>query len=169
MSTPAAVFPAETQGRNRKVERAVRGVLDALGLDASDPNLADTPARMARAYAELFAGLQSPEPELRTFPHAEGYSQVVAVTGIPFCPLCAHHFLPFFGTAHVGCVPGGTIVGLPQLARVLGHCARRPQMQERLTEQVLGLLERGLAPRGAMVMVEGRHFCMEMRGVAKPG
>jgi GTP cyclohydrolase I len=169
MSAAAAHFPVEPDVRHRKVERATRALLDTLGLDLSDPNLADTPARMARAYEELFSGLHRPGPELRSFPNAEGYSQVVAVTGIPFYSLCAHHFLPFFGTAHVGYVPGDRVVGLSKLARVVDHFARRPQIQERLTEQVIGFLEERLAPRGTMVVVEGRHFCMEMRGVAKPG
>ena len=169
MSAAAAVFPIDPDKRTRKVERATRSLLEALGLDLGDPNLADTPGRMARAYEELFGGLRGSEPELRSFPNAESYSQVVAVTGIPFYSLCAHHFLPFFGTAHVGYVPGDRVVGLSKLARVVDHFARRPQIQERLTEQVIDLLERRLSPRGAMVVIEGRHFCMEMRGVAKPG
>ena len=169
MSAAAAHFPVEPDARNRKVERAAKALLEALGLDLSDPNLADTPARMARAYEELFSGLHRPEPELRSFPNAEGYSQVVAVTGIPFHSLCAHHFLPFFGTAHVAYVPGDRVVGLSKLARAVEHFARRPQIQERLTEQVIDLVEGRLAPRGSMVVIEGRHFCMEMRGVAKPG
>ena len=168
-ASAAAVFPGEAATRTRKVERAFKGVLDALGLDLDDPNLADTPGRVARAYGELFAGLHRPEPELRTFPNSEAYSQVVAVTGIPFYSLCAHHFLPFFGTAHVAYLPGDQVVGLSKLARVVEHFARRPQIQERLTEQVIELLERRLSPRGSMVIVEARHFCMEMRGVGKAG
>jgi GTP cyclohydrolase IA len=147
-----------------------RDVMEALGLDLADPNLVDTPLRVARAYRELFAGLQAgAEPELRSFPNTEGYSQIVAVTGIPFHSLCAHHFLPFFGTAHLAYLPGDRVVGLSKLARVLEYCARRPQIQERLTEQVIDLLERRLRPAGTMVVIEARHFCMEMRGVAKPG
>ena len=176
MSAAATIFPvepdhrrAEADPRTRRVERAARGLLDALGLDLGDPNLSDTPGRMARAYEELFSGLHKPEPELRTFPNSEGYSQVVAVTGIPFHSLCAHHFLPFFGTAHVADLPADRVVGLSTLARVVDHYARRPQIQERMTEEVIGLLERRLAPRGAMVIVEARHFCMEMRGIAKAG
>jgi GTP cyclohydrolase I len=168
-SSAAVAFPGGVGARTRKVERAFKGVLDALGLDLTDPNLTDTPARVARAYGELFAGMDRPEPEMRTFPNTERYSQVVAVTGIPFYSLCAHHFLPFFGTAHVGYVPGDQVVGLSKLARVVDHFARRPQIQERLTEQIIGFLEARLAPRGAMVILEGRHFCMEMRGIAKPG
>jgi GTP cyclohydrolase I len=147
-----------------------RGVMEALGLDLDDPNLTDTPLRVARAYAELFAGLEAgAEPELRSFPNTEGYSQMVAVTDIPFYSLCAHHFLPFFGTAHVAYLPKDRVVGLSKLARVVDYYARRPQLQERLTEQVIDLVDRRLRPEGAMVVVQAQHFCMEMRGVAKPG
>jgi len=147
-----------------------RDVMEALGLDLADPNLVDTPLRVARAYRELFAGLQAGgEPELRSFPNTEGYSQIVAVTGISFHSLCAHHFLPFFGTAHLAYLPSDRVVGLSKLARVLDYYARRPQIQERLTEQVIDLLDRRLRPAGTMVVIEARHFCMEMRGVAKAG
>src|SRR5262245_51487414 len=106
--------------------------LDALGIDRSDPHLALTPARVARMYGELFAGLrEGAEPELRTFPNAEGYSEMVAVTDIPFHSTCAHHFLPFFGTAHVAYLPGDRVVGLSKLARAVEFYARRPQVQER--------------------------------------
>jgi GTP cyclohydrolase I len=147
-----------------------KGVMEALGLDLGDPNLADTPRRVARAYEELFAGLRpDAEPELRTFPNTEGYSQMVSVTGIPFHSLCAHHFLPFFGTAHVAYLPNERVVGLSKLARVVDYYARRPQIQERLTEQVIGFLDRKLRPSGAMVVIQAQHFCMEMRGIAKAG
>lgn len=156
--------------RTRLVAARFRGVMEALGLDLADPNLADTPARVARAWRFLFSGLEAgSEPELRTFPNAEGYSQMVAVTGIRFHSLCAHHFLPFFGTAHVAYLPEGRLVGLSKLARAVEHFARRPQVQEQLTEQVAGFLDLRLAPAGVMVVVEARHFCMEMRGVRKAG
>jgi GTP cyclohydrolase I len=170
--TLRAAVPLEPSDdpRTLRVARAFRGVMEALDLNLDDPNLADTPLRVARAYGELFAGLQEgAEPELRSFPNEEGYSQVVAVTGIPFHSLCAHHFLPFFGTAHVAYVPGPRIVGLSKLARVVEFYARRPQVQERLTEQVIDLLDRRLRPAGAMVVLQARHFCMEMRGVRTPG
>jgi GTP cyclohydrolase I len=156
--------------RTRLVAERFRGVMEALGLDLSDPNLADTPLRVARSYRELFAGLDPDTlPDLRTFPNSEGYSQIVAVTGIPFHSVCAHHFLPFFGTAHVAYLPKDRVVGLSKLARVVEHFARRPQIQERLTEQVADLVDRRLRPAGVMVLVEATHFCMEMRGVGKPG
>jgi GTP cyclohydrolase I len=156
--------------RTQVVAARFRDVMQALGLDLEDPNLAGTPMRVARAYGELFSGLDpATEPELRTFPNAEGYSQIVAVTDIRFHSLCAHHFLPFFGTAHVAYLPKDRVVGLSKLARVVEHYARRPQIQERLTEQVIELLESRLRPAGAMVGVQARHMCMEMRGVGQPG
>jgi GTP cyclohydrolase I len=167
---PTPIADGNLDPRARKVARAFRGVMEALGLDLDDPNLSETPARVARAYGELFAGLApGAEPDLRTFPNEEGYSQVVAVSGIPFHSVCAHHFLPFFGTAHVAYLPGERIVGLSKLARVVEFYARRPQVQERLTEQVITLLEERLRPQGAMVVLQARHFCMEMRGIAKSG
>ena len=156
--------------RTALVADRFQGVMEALGLDLADPNLADTPLRVARAYRELLAGLEpGAEPELRSFPNTEGYSRIVAVTDIPFHSLCAHHFLPFFGTAHVAYLPQDRVVGLSKLARVVEYYARRPQIQERLTEQVIDLLDARLHPKGAMVVVQARHLCMEMRGIGKPG
>lgn len=156
--------------RTALVADRFRGVMEALGLDLADPNLSDTPLRVARAYRELLRGLEpGEEPELRSFPNTDGYSQVVAVTDIPFHSLCAHHFLPFFGTAHVAYLPQDRVVGLSKLARVVEYYARRPQIQERLTEQVIELVDQRLHPAGAMVVVQARHLCMEMRGIGKPG
>lgn len=153
-----------------RVAKAYRGFLESLGLDLSDPNLAGTDRRVARAYRELLSGLRpGHKPRLTTFPNTEGYAGIVSVTGIPFYSLCAHHFLPFFGVAHLGYAPGKRLVGLSKLARVVEFYARRPQLQERLTEQVAGLLEQQLAPAGVIVSLEARHLCMEMRGVSKPG
>jgi GTP cyclohydrolase I len=161
--------PRRTDGKTRQIAKAVRQMLEALGLDLSDPNLAGTDVRVARMYQELFDGLEREEPRLRTFPNREGYSEMVTVLDIPFYSLCAHHLLPFFGAAHVGYIPNDRIVGLSKIARVVDHYARRPQLQERMTEQILGLLRDRLRPRGVMVIVQGRHLCMEMRGVSKPG
>ena len=158
--------PAST----REVAARFRAFMEALGLDLADPNLAGTERRVARAYRELFAGLRAgAEPVLRTFPNTERYARMVSLLDIPFYSLCAHHFLPFYGTAHIAYVPGERIVGLSKLARVVEHFARRPQVQERLTEQVAGFLDERLHPAGAMVVVRARHLCMEMRGVSKPG
>ena len=165
------VDPRDTMdARTRAVAARFRGVMEALGLDLDDPNLADTPSRVARAYRFLFSGLEAgAEPELRTFPNPEGYSGLVAVTGIRFHSLCAHHFLPFFGTAHVAYLPKERLVGLSKLARVVDLFARRPQVQERLTEEIASFLDSRLQPAGVMIVVQARHFCMEMRGVRKAG
>lgn len=145
-------------------------VLDALGLDRNDPNLVGTELRVARMYRELFAGLDpNAEPELRTFPNTEGYGNVVSLTNTSFYSVCAHHFLPFFGSAHVAYLPGEELVGLSKLARVVDFFARRPQIQERLTEQIADFLDNALHPAGVMVVLEARHLCIEMRGVTKAG
>jgi GTP cyclohydrolase I len=145
-------------------------LLDALGLDRNDPNLAGTEFRVARMYRELFAGLDpTAEPDLQTFPNTEGYADAVSLTNVSFYSVCAHHFLPFFGAAHVAYLPGGELVGLSKLARVVDFFARRPQIQERLTEQIASFLNERLRPAGVMVVLQARHLCIEMRGVAKAG
>jgi GTP cyclohydrolase I len=157
---------ADTQ----RVATKFREFMEALGLDLGDPNLSGTEQRVARAFRELFAGhYAGREPDLRTFPNAEGYSETVTVTDVPFHSICAHHFLPFFGTAHLAYVPKARLVGLSKLVRAVDFYARRPQLQERMTEQIAELIERRLRPAGTMVVIQARHFCMEMRGVAKAG
>ena len=151
------------------VAAAFRGFLESLGLDLADPNLAGTAERVARAYQEILGGLRRAEPTLSTFPNSNKYSGMVSVADIPFYSICAHHFLPFFGAVQVAYVPGEHLVGLSKLARVVDFFARRPQLQEDLTEQVTSLLDERLAPAGVIVSIEARHFCMEMRGVSKPG
>ncbi len=177
MPAPLAILDHATDDREairdpsiRRVAARFREFLEALGLDMNDPNLSGTEWRVARAFRELFAGFYAgAEPALRTFPNTEGYSEIVAVTDIPFHSLCAHHFLPFSGTAHLAYVPQERLVGLSKLARVVDFYARRPQLQERMTEQIAEAIERQLHPAGAMVVIQARHFCMEMRGVAKAG
>jgi GTP cyclohydrolase IA len=162
--------PRIDETRLDKAAAGFRVAFESLGLDMDDPNLEGTERRVARSYRELFAGLYAPgPPDLRTFPNTESYSAMVAVTDIPFHSLCAHHLLPFFGRAHVAYLPKDRLLGLSKFARVVDFYARRPQIQERLTVQIIGLLEKHLRPAGAMVVVQARHFCMEMRGVAKPG
>ena len=162
--------PAEPGTRVERVAEAFRTVLEALDLDLDDPNITQTHLRVARAYEELFAGLrEGNDPSWRTFPNTEHYSQMVSVVDVPFFSLCSHHFLPFFGSAHVAYIPGDRIVGLSKLARLVDFYARRPQLQERMTEQIVACLNKRLTPKGAMVVLQARHFCMEMRGVSKPG
>lgn len=163
--------PLRAVGSRRQLVAArVRDLLLALGLDLADPNLAGTPERMSRSFEELLSGLREDhEPELRTFPHEGSGDEPVLVTGIPFHSLCAHHLLPFFGVAHVAYRPERRVIGLSKLARVVEFFARRPQLQERLTDQIAGFLDEKLAPGAVHVTIEARHLCMEMRGVAKPG
>jgi GTP cyclohydrolase I len=150
--------------------RAIADLIRALGLDpATEPELVETPARVAEMYREMLSGLEpANDPDLATFPH-EGQGDLVVVRDIPFHSLCVHHFVPFFGRALVAYVPGQTLVGISGAARLLEHYARRPQLQERLGQQVADHLERLVRPRGVAVVLEARHLCMEMRGVRKPG
>jgi GTP cyclohydrolase I len=152
------------------VRRAVADLIRALGLDpATEPELAETPARVADLYREIFQGLEpGAEPELAAFPHG-GADDLVVVRDLPFHSLCVHHFVPFFGRALVAYLPGRKLLGISAAARVLEHYARRPQLQERLGAQVAGHLERVLEPRGVAVILEARHLCMEMRGVRRYG
>ncbi len=146
-------------------ERAAGEFLAALGIELG-AELRETPARMVRAYAELFEA----EPfRFTTFPNDEGYDELVLARGIPFRSVCEHHLLPFFGVAQVGYLPGERIVGLSKLARVVQHCAARPQSQERLTKQVASYLATHLNPPGAGVVLEAEHTCMTLRGVQARG
>lgn len=153
-----------------KIAEHVRGILTTLGLDLTEPNLVETDQRVARLYLEMFRGLEEgSEPPVTTFPNDEGYQHMVMEKNIPFYSLCAHHLVPFYGRAHLAYIPRDRIMGLSKFARVLEFYAKRPQLQERLTEQVVDFLREKLDPHGAMVVIEARHLCVEMRGVQKPG
>jgi GTP cyclohydrolase I len=146
------------------------GVMRELNLDLEDPNYVETPERIAKMYLEMFHGLrEGAEPKITTFPNDEGYDHMVIEKEIPFYSMCAHHFVPFYGHAHIAYIPQSTIVGLSKLPRVLEFYAKRPQLQERLTEQVAEFLWSKLEPQGVMVVIEARHLCVEMRGVKKAG
>jgi GTP cyclohydrolase I len=148
----------------------VRGILDELQLDRNDPNLRETDRRVARMYAEMFSGLrEGSRPRVTCFPNDEGYRGMVMEKEIPFYSMCAHHLVPFHGHAHMAYIPNDHILGLSKLARILEFYAKRPQLQERLTEQIVSFLHEELQPQGAMVVIEARHLCVEMRGVKKPG
>jgi GTP cyclohydrolase I len=163
LSVVRPVEPMDLAG----AERAVHDLLVALGHDpASDVHLADTPRRVAQAYAEL---LTPPPFDLTTFPNDEAYDELVLARDIPFQSLCQHHLLPFHGVAHVGYIPAGRILGLSKLARVVDLFARGLQVQERLTCQVADWLEDRLAPKGVGVVVEAEHLCMSLRGVKAAG
>ncbi|MCO6004265.1 GTP cyclohydrolase I FolE [Actinoallomurus purpureus] len=154
-----------------RVEKAVREILIAVGEDPDRDGLVDTPARVARAYAEQFAGLrQRPEDVLTTVFDAD-HDEMVLVKDIEVYSTCEHHLVPFHGVAHVGYTPNarGQITGLSKLARLVDVYARRPQVQERMTSQIADALMGVLKPRGVIVVIEAEHLCMTMRGVRKPG
>nr|WP_221378357.1 GTP cyclohydrolase I FolE [Actinoplanes polyasparticus] len=166
--TGAPVEQAVDLGR---IEKAVREILIAIGEDPDRDGLERTPARVARAYAELFAGLRvDPADVLRTSFEAD-HEEMVLVRDIEVMSMCEHHLLPFKGVAHIGYIPGpnGRITGLSKLARLVEVFARRPQVQERLTSQIADLLMQKLDARGAIVVLECEHLCMEMRGIRKVG
>ena len=162
-----------TESSREKFERVsyhFREIIKALGLDLTDQNLTETPERVAKLYLEMFEGIvEGNEPDFTTFPNVEKYSSMVFVKDIPFYSMCSHHFVPFYGKAHMGYIPKDRILGISKLARILEFYAKRPQLQERLTEQCVGYLWNTLQPLGAIVVVEAHHLCMEMRGVKKPG
>ncbi len=154
-----------------KIERAVRMLFEAIGEDPDRPGIANTPARLAREYDEIFAGLLVDPVEVLSVMFDESHDEIVMMRDIPFASMCEHHLLPFVGHAHVAYLPNaaGQVTGLSKLARLVDVCAKRPGLQERMTTQIASALETALEPRGVMVVVEARHFCMEMRGIRKPG
>jgi len=153
-----------------EISRSVCRILDLLGLDRTDPNLTETPERVAKMYLELFRGLdEGAEPKVTLFPNDEHYTAMVIEKDIPFYSMCSHHLIPFYGHAHMAYIPNDKIIGLSKMPRIVDFYAHRPQLQERLTEQVAGYLYEKLAPQGVMVVVEARHLCVEMRGIKKPG
>jgi GTP cyclohydrolase I len=154
---------------HERIQRAVREILFAVGENPDREGLRDTPARVARMYAEMFGGLHADPREHLQRVFTEKYDEVVLVRDIAFNSMCEHHLLPFFGKAHVGYIPRGKVLGLSKLARVVDCVSRRPQVQERMTEEIANLLERELQPKGVAVVVEASHSCMTMRGVRKPG
>lgn len=160
---------AEHQVDHAKIERAVRDILAAVGEDPDREGLLETPGRVARMYAEMFAGLKKdPKIHLQKV-FTENYDEVVLIKDIQFSSMCEHHLLPFTGRAHVGYLPNGKVVGLSKLARVVEDVARRPQVQERMTEHIANLVESELDARGVAVVLEASHSCMTIRGVRKPG
>lgn len=169
-STPAPDPAGTPDARIERIAGHVRGMLTELGLDLEDVNLRETDRRVAKMYLEMFRGLEEgAEPKVTTFPNDEHYGAMVMEKQIPFYSMCAHHLVPFYGHAHLAYIPNDTILGLSKFARILEFYAKRPQLQERLTEQVANYLETRLQPKGVMVVIEARHLCVEMRGVKKPG
>jgi len=168
ISSPDREVPPFDQAR---AEAAVRELLFAVGEDPQREGLRETPARVARMYAEMLAGLRQRPEDVLTTTFDLGHDELVLVHDIEVWSLCEHHLVPFFGRAHVGYIPGadGRITGLSKLARVVDVFARRPQVQERLTTQVADAVVKLLEPAGVIVVFECEHLCMSMRGVRKPG
>ena len=151
--------------------KAVSEILAALGEDPAREGLRDTPSRVAKMYMDVFSGLHEDASEhLKTVFTEDGHNEIVIVRDIAFHTMCEHHLLPFFGRAHIAYLPdGGRLTGLSKLARVVETLARRPQLQERLTDQIADAIETVLRPKGVMVLAEARHMCMEMRGIKAHG
>lgn len=164
MSTPASID-------QERVERAVRELLLAIGEDPDRDGLKATPARVARSYTEIFAGIRQTPADVLTTTFEIGHNELIMVRDIEVYSTCEHHLVPFHGVAHVGYIPGrdGRVTGLSKLARLVDVYARRPQVQERLTTQIADALVEHLRPLGAMVVIECEHLCMSMRGVRRPG
>jgi GTP cyclohydrolase I len=162
--TPA---PIDTQ----RVERAVRELLLAIGEDPDRDGLTSTPARVARSYAEIFAGMGQKPEDVLTTTFELGHDELILVKDIEVYSTCEHHLVPFHGVAHIGYIPGrdGRVTGLSKLARLVDVYARRPQVQERMTTQIADALVEHLKPLGVLVVIECEHLCMSMRGVRRPG
>ncbi|MFC1992433.1 GTP cyclohydrolase I FolE [Chloroflexota bacterium] len=154
-----------------KIKAAVTSIIEAIGEDPNREGLIETPTRVAEMYAELFRGLNMDTKEELKVGYELGHREMVIVRDIPFYSMCEHHLLPFHGVVHVGYIPhaDGRVVGLSKLARVVEIFASRPQIQERMTTQIADSIMEGLKPSGVVVVVQGEHLCMIMRGVKKPG
>jgi GTP cyclohydrolase I len=154
----------------KKIEKAVKMILDAIGEDPGRHGLKETPARVARMYSEIFSGIAAdPAKEIKMF-HEGEHEEMIMVKDIPFYSVCEHHLVPFIGKAHVAYIPTkGKVTGLSKLVRVVEGFAKRLQVQERLTSQIADTLMEKLDPRGVLVIIEAEHLCMSMRGVKKPG
>lgn len=152
-----------------RIEEAVKAIIAAIGEDPTREGLRGTPRRIAEMYQELFQGIACDPLEVLSVGFQEGLQEMVLVKDIPFYSMCEHHFLPFYGLAHIAYMPNGRVVGVSKLARVIEILARRPQMQERLTSQIANTIFQGLEPMGVAVVIEAEHLCMTMRGIKKAG
>jgi GTP cyclohydrolase I len=167
LNEPPAVQPFDAV----RVEAAIRELLIGIGENPDREGLAQTPARVAKSYAEIFGGLHQTAQEVLTTTFSLGHDELVVVRDIPIYSTCEHHLLPFHGVGHVGYIPGedGKITGLSKIARLVDMYSRRPQVQERLTTQIADAMTEILGARGAIVVIECEHLCMSMRGIRKPG
>ena len=152
-----------------RVERAVRELLIGIGEDPTREGLRDTPKRVAQMYQEIAGGTNEAAVDVLETQFEEDHQEMVILRDVPFYSICEHHLLPFFGTAHVGYLPRGRVVGISKLARAVDILSRRPQLQERLTSQIADTIMKALEPEGVAVVMRAEHLCMAMRGVRKPG
>jgi GTP cyclohydrolase I len=154
----------------KKIEKAIRDILEAIGEDPKRKDLLDTPLRVAEMYEEIFSGIkQDPKKELEVVLDQK-HDEIILLKGIPLYSICEHHLLPFLGKAHIAYIPNeGRVTGLSKLARVVDTLSKRPQVQERLTTQIAEIIMSKLKPKGCMVIIEAEHMCMSMRGIKKPG
>ncbi|MDR9459290.1 MAG: GTP cyclohydrolase I FolE [Dehalococcoidia bacterium] len=151
-----------------RIKKAFTSILEAVGENPSREGLKDTPRRIADMYADIFSGLDMDPRDALVVGFDEGHHEMVILKDIPFYSMCEHHFLPFFGLAHVGYIPKGRIAGASKVARAVDILAKRPQLQERLTTQIAEAMVEALKPNGVAVVIEAEHMCMTMRGVKKP-
>jgi GTP cyclohydrolase I len=167
LSEPPALRPFDSE----KVEAAIRELLIGIGENPDREGLAQTPARVAKSFAEIFGGIHQTASDVLTTTFSLGHDELVVVRGIPIYSTCEHHLLPFHGVGHVGYIPGedGKITGLSKIARLVDMYSRRPQVQERLTTQIADAMTDILGARGVIVVIECEHLCMSMRGIRKPG
>jgi len=149
------------------IAEAVKTILKSVGEDVEREGLLDTPARVAKMYMEMFSGLRDTAPKMTTFERGDN-DQMITMFDLDYWSMCEHHLVPFFGHVHIGYVPGDMIAGLSKFARVMEFFAKRPQIQERMTAQIAGHIIETIKPKGVIVVVEGTHLCMSMRGVKKP-
>ena len=152
-----------------RIEKAMGEVVSAIGDDRVQMRLEETPRRVADMYADLFSGLDADPKEVLATAFGEEHREIVVLKDVPFSSICEHHLLPFFGVAHIGYVPNGRVVGASKLARALDILAKRPQMQERLTDQLVDAIYEAVHPDGVAAMLKAEHMCMSLRGVKKVG
>ncbi|MCM8785888.1 MAG: GTP cyclohydrolase I FolE [Candidatus Omnitrophica bacterium] len=153
-----------------KIEKGMELIIEALGENINKKKLKDTPKRVAKMYAEIFSGIDVDPEKVLGKVFKEDYNELVLIKDINFYSICEHHFLPFFGKAHVAYLPdGNNVVGISKIARLIDVLSKRPQLQERMTNQIVDIIMNVLTPQGAMAIVEAEHMCMIMRGIKKPG
>lgn len=152
-----------------KIQDAVAGIIKAIGEDPNREGLRETPRRVAEMYQEFFSGLSQDPAEVLATGFEEAHQETVVLRDVPFFSICEHHFLPFYGSAHIGYIPSGRVVGVSKIARALDILAHRPQLQERLTNQLVDTIYDTLEPEGVAVVISAEHMCMTLRGAKKPG